>query len=205
MTAAAIDRLANEDGFFLMVEGGRIDHGHHDGRAGYALLETVEFARAVEVALGKVDLDETLILVTADHSHVLTIGGYPVRGNPILGLVVENDERGEARGAAAIAADGQPYTTLGYANGPGAAENGARPLPATGIGGVYQALVPRIDTNLDGSPDTDESHGGEDVALYAIGAGSDAVSGVIEQNLVFDIVMNAFGWRGGQTVLHRSQ
>jgi alkaline phosphatase len=197
MTAAAIDRLAGEEGFFLMVEGGRIDHGHHDGRAGYALLETVEFARAVEVALAKVDLDETLILVTADHSHVLTIGGYPVRGNPILGLVVENDERGETRGEASVAADGQPYTTLGYANGPGAAENGARTLPATGIGGVYQALVPRIDTNLDGSSDTDESHGGEDVALYAIGAGSDAVSGVIEQNVVFDIVMKAFGWEAG--------
>jgi hypothetical protein len=29
-----------------MVEGGRIDHGHHDGKPGYALLETVEFARA---------------------------------------------------------------------------------------------------------------------------------------------------------------
>ena len=197
MTAAAIDRLAGEDGFFLMVEGGRIDHGHHDGKPGYALLETVEFARAVEVALAKVDLDETLILVTADHSHVLTIGGYPVRGNPILGLVVENDGHGETRREPSLAADGQPYTTLGYANGPGAPVNGVRPLPATGIEGVYQALIPRIDTNLDGSIDTDDSHGGEDVALYAIGAGSDAVSGVIEQNLVFDIMMKAFGWQAG--------
>jgi alkaline phosphatase len=197
MTAAAIDRLAREEGFFLMVEGGRIDHGHHDGKPGYALSEAVEFARAVEVALAKVDLDETLILVTADHSHVLTLGGYPVRGNPILGLVVENDGRGEARREASLAADGQPYTTLGYANGPGAAGNGARPLPETGIEGVYQALIPRIDTNLDGTLDTDESHGGEDVALYAIGAGSDAVSGVIEQNLVFDIMMKAFGWQAG--------
>jgi alkaline phosphatase len=197
MTAAAIDRLASEEGFFLMVEGGRIDHGHHDGRPGYALLETVEFARAVGVALAKVDLDETLILVTADHSHVLTLGGYPVRGNPILGLVVENDDRGEARREPSLAADGQPYTTLGYANGPGAADNGARPAPDTGIGGVYQALIPRIGSNLDGSLDTDESHAGEDVALYAIGAGSDAVSGVIEQNLVFDVMMNAFGWQAG--------
>jgi alkaline phosphatase len=198
MTAAAIDRLAGEEGFFLMVEGGRIDHGHHDGRAGYALLETVEFARAVEIALAKVDLDETLILVTADHSHVLTIGGYPVRGNPILGLVLENDDRGEPRREPSLAADGQPYTTLGYGNGPGVAD-GARPLPETGINGVYQALIPRVDTNLDGSLDTDESHGGEDVALYAIGPGSEAVSGVIEQNLVFDIMMKAFGWQAADT------
>jgi len=48
--------------------------------------------------------------------------------------------------------------------------------------------------NLDGSVDTDKFHGGEDVVLNAIGAGSDAVSGVIEQNRVFDIKMKAFGW-----------
>ena len=195
MTAAAIDRLANEEGFFLMVEGGRIDHGHHDGKAGYALVETVEFARAVELALEKVDLDETLILVTADHSHVLTIGGYPVRGNPVLGLVIENDGSGEARKEPSLAADGMPYTTLGYANGPGARRSGARSAPQPGIDAVYQALIPRIDTNLDGTPDIDESHGGEDVPLFAIGAGSGAVSGVIEQNLVFDIMMKAFGWQ----------
>ncbi|HWM26970.1 MAG TPA: alkaline phosphatase [Woeseiaceae bacterium] len=197
MTAAAIDRLAGKDGFFLMVEGGRIDHGHHDGKAGYALVEAVEFARAVEGALAKVDLDETLILVTADHSHAFTIGGYPVRGNPILGLVLENDADGEPRPEPSLAADGKPYTTVGYANGPGATKNGARPEPETDIASVYQALIPRLDTNLDGSPDIDESHGGEDVALYATGAGSDAVSGVIEQNLVFDIMMKAFGWDAG--------
>ena len=194
MTAAAIDRLAGEDGFFLMVEGGRIDHGHHDGKPGYALLEAVELARAVEVALEKVDLDETLVMVTADHSHVFTIGGYPVRGNPILGLVRENDGRGEPRSEPSLATDGKPYTTLGYANGPGARTGGPRPLPETGVESVYQALIPRIDTNMDGSPDYEESHGGEDVPLYAIGAGSASVSGVIEQNRVFDIMMNAFGW-----------
>ena len=47
MTAKAIDLLAaRENGYFLMVEGARIDHGHHDGIAGYALLETQEFAKA---------------------------------------------------------------------------------------------------------------------------------------------------------------
>lgn len=194
MTGAAIDRLAGDAGFFLLVEGGRIDHAHHDGKPGYAMLETQEFARAVETALQKVDLRDTLILVTADHSHVFTMAGYPVRGNPILGLVVGNDTAGEARGAPTLAADGKPYTTLGYANGPGAVVDGPRPSPETGIDVVYQALVPVTSQSIDGSISRDETHAGEDVALYAIGAGSQAVSGVIEQNLIFDIMMGAFGW-----------
>ena len=62
MMASAIDLLAADgDGFFLLVEGGRIDHGHHDGKPGYAMLEAQEFNRAVEVALDKVRLDETLV------------------------------------------------------------------------------------------------------------------------------------------------
>ena len=195
MTSAAIDLLAeNADGYFMMVEGGRIDHGHHDGKPGYALLETQEFARAIEAAIEKVDLEETLVLVTADHSHVFTIAGYPVRGNPILGLVVENDINGEPSPEAAVDATGTPYTTLGYANGPGAAADQPRPVPEVVAGAVYQAFVPVVHPRIDGSLDYSETHGGEDVALYGIGVGSERVGGVIEQNLVFDIMTQAFGW-----------
>ena len=194
MTGAAIDRLAGDAGFFLLVEGGRIDHAHHDSKPGYAMLETQEFARAVEAALQKVDLKDTLVLVTADHSHVFTMAGYPIRGNPILGLVVGNDTAGESRNEPTLAADGKPYTTLGYANGPGAVLDGPRPSPETGLDVVYQALVPVSSRSIDGSISLDETHAGEDVALYAIGAGSQAVSGVIEQNLIFNIMMGAFGW-----------
>lgn len=194
MTAAAIDRLAGADGFFLIVEAGRIDHGHHDGKAGYALLEAQELATAVTVALQKVNLHDSLVMVTADHSHTFTMGGYPTRGNPILGLVVGNDANGEPRDRPARAADGKPYTTLQYANGPGAVGEGPRPVPETGINAVYQALVPLRWKDLDGTVDNDETHGGEDVPLYATGAGSDAVAGVMEQNLIFDVMMQAYGW-----------
>ncbi|WP_428027343.1 alkaline phosphatase [Altererythrobacter sp.] len=188
MTAEAIKRLSRDpDGYYLMVEGGRIDHAHHAGQAGYALEETVEFARAIQYALDHTDPADTMILVTADHSHVFTMAGYPKRGNPILGLVVPpgegDDEHAGSSGGPTLAKDGKPYTTLGYMNGPGAIA-GERPDPETGIHAHQQALVPT------GS----ETHGGEDVALYGNGPGAERVRGVIEQNLIYDIMRKAFGW-----------
>jgi alkaline phosphatase len=191
MTAEAIERLKTDrDGYYLMVEGGRIDHAHHEGRAGYALEEAVEFARAVQYAVDHTDPRETLILVTADHSHVFTIAGYPVRGNDILGLVVPPPGGGDGDHAGALkegdptpALDGKPYTTLGYANGPGAVK-GERPVPQTGLGARQQSLVPT------GA----ETHGGEDVALFATGPGAARARGVIEQNVIHDIMVKALGW-----------
>jgi alkaline phosphatase len=187
MTAAAIARLKSDpDGFYLMVEGGRIDHAHHAGQAGYALEEAVEFARAVQWAVDNTDPAETLILVTADHSHVFTIAGYPQRGNDILGLVVPPAGRGEDGGdgtSPVLAADGKPYTTLGYANGPGALR-GERQVPETGIAARQQATVPT------GA----ETHAGEDVALFATGPGADRARGVMEQNVIYTIIRRALGW-----------
>jgi alkaline phosphatase len=200
MTAQAIARLQSDpDGYYLMVEGGRIDHAHHAGQAGYALEEAVEFARAVQYAVDHTDPAETLIMVTADHSHVFTIAGYPKRGNDILGLVVPPAGRGEDGGdgeSPLIAIDGKPYTTLGYANGPGGIrlekrdadeddhDEHDRPTPETGIKARQQALVPL------GS----ETHGGEDVALFATGPGADRARGMIEQNLIYSIIRKALGW-----------
>lgn len=194
MTAKAIDLLeANNSGYYLMVEGGRIDQAHHEGIAGKALAETQEFAKAVDVALAKVDLNETLILVTADHSHVFTMAGYPTRGNPILGLVKGNDDHGEPASAPSLAMDGKPFTTLAYANGPGAI-SGQRPQPATGPLAVQQATVPTVKIAPDGATELYESHGGEDVTLYAVGPRAHIVGGVLEQNLVFHIMAYSLGW-----------
>lgn len=198
MTEKAIDILDNNpEGFFLLVEGGRIDHAHHAGNAFNALTDTIEFSHAVEKALEKTNAEETLIIVTADHSHVFTMAGYPKRGNPILGKVVNVGEQEPAK-----AEDGLPYTTLGYANGRGFRDGGDKTdadhsymLPVdtgrkdlTGVStqaaGYHQeALVPL----------SAETHGGEDVSVYATGPGAAAVSGVNEQNLLFHIMMRAAG------------
>lgn len=69
MTAKALDLLSHGDqGFFLMVEGGRIDHAGHDNHLPRLVHETLEFSRAVEAARAwAADRDDILILVTADH------------------------------------------------------------------------------------------------------------------------------------------
>lgn len=67
------------------VEGGRIDHGQHDSKPRRAVEELLALDDTVKRTLEMVDTEETLIVVTADHSHVMTINGYPDRGNNILG------------------------------------------------------------------------------------------------------------------------
>ena len=80
--------MNNKDGFFLLAESGRIDHAHHGVQAHLALDETLALDLAVEEAvrtLGK-EAQDTLIIVTADHSHTMSFQGYSSRGNDITGL-----------------------------------------------------------------------------------------------------------------------
>ena len=175
MTGKAIELLQkNRKGFFLMVEGGRIDHGHHAGIAKLALTETIEFSNAIRRATELVGSD-TLIIVTADHSHTMTMAGYPRRGNPILGFAGKD-------------ANKRPYTTLSYANGPG-----HRDFAKEGV----ESDSPNTDTEAfdfkqaAAIPLRVETHGGEDVAIYATGPGSQWVNGVMEQNVIFHVMNEA--------------
>ncbi|MFL2522817.1 MAG: alkaline phosphatase [Candidatus Azotimanducaceae bacterium] len=178
MTALAVKQLsAKKEGYFLLVEAGRIDHAHHFSNAFRALGDTVALSEAVQWVVDNVDLSETLILVTADHSHTMTISGYPRRGNPILGTVEMEP------GKPMLDATGKPYTTLSYANGPG-----------------YRKQRPDlsdVDTQarnfqqLGAVPMQAETHAGEDVAAFATGANATAVRGVMEQNRLFNVMYDA--------------
>ncbi|MBL8908410.1 MAG: alkaline phosphatase [Rhizobiales bacterium] len=198
MTALAIDRLSqNDKGYILMVEGGRIDHAHHNGNAARALEDTLAFDQAVKTALEKTKREDTLIIVTADHSHAMTINGYPKRGNPILGVAVDVD------GEVMKGGDGIPYTTLAYANGPGAvfkplAEGQTSPEPAgirpdpsatdtTDINYLQQAIVPLAS----------ETHAGDDVAVYAWGPQAHLMQGTVEQNYIYHVIAHAMGLNAG--------
>uniref|UniRef100_A0A4W2CRC5 Alkaline phosphatase n=1 Tax=Bos indicus x Bos taurus TaxID=30522 RepID=A0A4W2CRC5_BOBOX len=152
MTEAALQMLSrNPRGFYLFVEGGRIDHGHHDGRAYRALTEAVMFDSAIAKANELTSELDTLILVTADHSHVFTFGGYPLRGNSIFG---KPRETGSQRW--------QVLYSLLYSNGPGYQMNrDSRPdvdeTKSRDPSHQQQVAVPLVR----------ETHGGEDVAVFA--------------------------------------
>ena len=184
MTRRAIEWLGDHDnGFFLMVEGGRIDHAHHVNNAHRALSNTVEFANAIRTAHEMTRASETLIIVTADHGHALAFGGYGERGNPITGLAVRPGD-GPSEERLMRDAQGQPMTVLSYYNGPGY-RGGLRP-DFSRIDPTEPDFLPEATVSLGSA-----THSGEDVPVYATGPGAQAVSGVIEQNVLFHIMLQA--------------
>jgi alkaline phosphatase len=208
MTRAAIERLRDDPrGYVLLVEGGRIDHAHHLGNAYRALTDTIALSEAVAVAAQMTSADDTLIVVTADHSHTMTFAGYPVRGNAILGKVKGSSGEGNDPSGYATDSTGQTYTTLSYTSGPGytgASEQqpeGAKTFMHEANG--YQDAkngrpnLANVDTE---APDymqeamiplSNETHGGDDVGIWARGPGAEAVRGSLEQNAIFHILLQA--------------
>lgn len=186
MTNFAIRSLSNrsaDKGYFLMVEAGRIDHGHHMTNAYRALTETQELSRAVALADSMTDDEDTLILVTADHSHTFTISGYPKLGNPILGLVKPAAPKYANEDGYLVDKDGKPYTTLGYQNGPNTREGGKALTDEDVLDKNY---LQQTAVSL-----RSETHAGEDVALFAKGPGAESVKGLIDQKQIFDIMTHA--------------
>ncbi|KWF95056.1 alkaline phosphatase [Burkholderia cepacia] len=185
MTSKAIDVLSkNSNGYFLMVEGGRIDHALHGTNAKRALEDTAAFDEAIRVALSKVDLSNTLIVVTADHDHTMTINGYSKRGNPILDI-----SRNYRDGQPSKDADGNTYTTLVFGNGANRPNVRASVDSATATNDAYLQEV-GVRMGSAGS----ETHGGGDVMLFADGADAKAFKGTIDNTKVFGLVRSAFGF-----------
>lgn len=180
MTAKAIDLLSqNSQGYFLMVEGGRIDHALHGTNAKRSLTDAVALDEAVKTALGKVDLKDTLIVVTADHDHTMTINGYSAKGNKVLDLVKNAD------GSTQNDVDGKPFTTLVFGNGPN--RPAVRPT-LTSDEVMADDYLQETGVKL-GS----ETHGGGDVMLFADGAGSSRFKGTLDNTKVFGKLREALG------------
>ena len=234
MTVKAIDLLkrgqrrqggwSRDNGYFLMVEGGRIDHAHHDGNALRALHDAQELDKAVGAAVNAVDLRDTLIIVSADHSHVFNIAGYPLRpqsempypvepcagsnygalaGNGILDIVYDVNLASRCV-APSTDANGTPYAALMYGNGPGY-RGGTRvdPRVDTFVGIPGSADLPGPNpTGLahpnyrpeSAVPFTSETHSAEEVAIYAIGPGSEMVRGTVKNTFIYSVMARALGF-----------
>ena len=184
MTSKAIDALArNTKGYFLVIEGGRIEHALSSGNAKRALAEVIAFDDAVRMALAKVDLSSTLIVVTANHDHTMALNGSSHLGNDILAKSTDIKSK-----KLALAADGLPYTSLVFGNG-------NSPRKASRVD------LTKIDTSGDwnylqeaGVELTSSSRGGGDVNLFASGAGSSAFKGTLDHTKVFALMKTALGF-----------
>lgn len=195
MTELAIRALSgDEDGFFLQVEAGRVDHANHAGNLHRVVTDGVAFADAVAKADELTDDAETLIIVTADHEHAIAFNGYCGRGSDILGLCYEIDPTGVRHAdEPVIYDDGKPATVAMYLNGPGSvlirqadgSYFGTRAdvdqATATDSEYLQQAIVPK----------SSETHSGEDVAIYAKGPFAHLLTGTVEQNFVFHVMHHA--------------
>lgn len=199
MTSKAMDILSkNPKGYFLMVEGGRIDHALHETTGQKALRDTVAFDDAIKTAIAKArvtdpNLANTLIVVTADHDHTLVLNGYAKRLGKttptepgVLGLV-----KNYVTGLADKDADLMPYSIMGFGNGENRVAGARSIAPALTdaqiTGNLYhqEAVVPVAIGS--------ETHGGTDVFLGAIGKGAENFHGTIENKDVFSLIRTATG------------
>lgn len=187
MAVKAVELLApNPKGFFLMVEGGKIDHALHDSNAKRALVETIAFDDAIEAVINKMrvldpGLKNTLIVITADHDHTIVMNGYAKRGNPVLDIV-----RNYSDGLPARDADGKTYTTLVFGNGPNRKDTRVDVDSAEAQSDDYHQET--------GVRMSGETHGGGDVKLFATGAGAQVFKGTMENTKVFHLMKAAFGF-----------
>jgi alkaline phosphatase len=200
MATKALDILQKKQKpYFLMVEGGRIDHALHESNAKRALVDCLAFDNTLKAVIEKAretdpHLEHTLIVVTADHDHTLVLNGYAKRTgkttetNPgILGLV-----KNVVTGAFDVDADGMPYTILGFGNGESRVAGARSAAPAldeatTSANNYHQEAAVLM-------PAGGETHGGTDVSIMAIGAGSDAVHGFMTNTSVYGILKAAVGF-----------
>jgi len=196
MASKAIELLApNPNGFFLMVEGGLIDHALHATLGKRALQETVSYNAALQAAIERMEaldpgLKHTLIVATADHDHTLILNGYAARTgkttptNPgVIGLVRNAD------GKPALDGKGQPYTIIGFGTGE-QRHAGDRTAHLT------DEIVTRDDYHQEAVVRTRagaETHGGSDVYLGATGANAELFRGTIDNTRVFNLIKIAAG------------
>jgi len=171
MTRAAIEILERDrDGYFLLVEAGRIDHALHGHDFHRAVTDGLALNEAVQLAAGMTDAADMLIIVTSDHVNLVPPWSHGLRGAPVVdfeGWRAEDrpppPDCAVPRGLAPVIVELIGRIAFG------------RPLPA-----------PR--------PAGPGSHGAADVAIYAHGPMAYLIGGTVEQNYIFHVIGHALGF-----------
>ncbi|KAK4311817.1 hypothetical protein Pmani_016712 [Petrolisthes manimaculis] len=194
MTQAALAILSKGPrGFFLMVEAGHVDKGLHQNKAVKALEEVVQLDEAVSMALTTLNLEDTLILVTADHSHSLTLNGYPPRADHSHKLTL-NEYPLRCNNIFGVSnlkdvTDELPHSTLMFSMGQGYnyTWNGTKVVRRnlTGVDTTHKEFqFPAAIPTTTWGP----AHGGEDVSVHATGPMSHLFHRVHEQAYVAHVM-----------------
>ncbi|OWF37724.1 Alkaline phosphatase, tissue-nonspecific isozyme [Mizuhopecten yessoensis] len=160
--------------YFFCILGCRIDHGHHGNNAKRALFDALAFEDAVKIATEMTDENDTLIIVTSDHAHVVNLAGYPKRGNTIFGI----------KTICVHYVNKSHFTTLLYGNGPGYGSGNRTDVHAadtTDKEYIQVAATPRFE----------DSQGGQDVGIYARGPMAHLIHGVHEQHYIAHVMTYA--------------
>ncbi|PWV61025.1 alkaline phosphatase [Plasticicumulans acidivorans] len=217
MTRAALERLAqNPNGFFLMVEGASVDKMSHPMDWDRALFETIEFDQAIGVAREFVKTHpDTLIVVTGDHTH----------GVSIIGTIDDDKPGSEMRDKVGVyAAAGFPNYTDENGDGFPDRVDVSRRLAvfSSNFPDYYETFRPKLDGpfepavknekgeyvanaaykdvpgavlrvgNLPKDADT-AVHAVDDVVLQATGPGADDFKGYMEESDVYRVLATALG------------
>ena len=202
MTVRALDLLAaspqgRANGFFVMVEGSRIDHaGHGNDPVGH-VGDILAYDRAVEAALEWARRDgTTLVVSTADHeTGGMTLGRdglYAWDPAPVLAATSSYEAMGTA-----IAAGADPVETVRVGLGLDALEDGAAEALGRAVTARNQGLVLEVLNALVSEPAgigwTTGGHTAVDVGLYAFGPGAGWFRGRMVNAAVGRALFDALG------------
>jgi alkaline phosphatase len=192
MTSAALSVLSkDQDGFFLMVEGGLVDWGGHARDAASMGSEMLETDEAVKVAYDWADgRSDTLIVFTADHE----TGGFDLTGSTDVAAIGRQNATTEYMWG--LIKDGAPVagTLRTYARiDPTSAE--VATVRACGEHGISDVLASRYRVSWNGTCTQEGDHTSTFVPVWAWGPGHAAYAGSGSENEL--VGRTLLGYYGG--------
>lgn len=192
-TKMAIEMLDNENGFFIMVEGGKIDWASHGNDGATVIKETIDFNEAVKIAYDFYEKhpEETLIIVTADHeTGGISLGRIETKYDTYLYNIDKQKASYDIVLDSLKNSDSSLYSKIAKSFFGFEIEDVSVSSPEKF---AYQ-LIDSIN-KISGIGWTTYSHTGSKVATYAIGAGSENYQGYIDNTDIVNKLLQLLEWK----------